>query len=197
MGQSDQALDRLNELLHALPGENMPMTLSELDGYVTGILACSEIIAPSEWLPHVWGETGEANFSDLKAAEEIAKAHDAKFQFLVRENDVELEGARFLMYQKRRVEINAMTTGEILELIERAFEEHATKVLPDQLHLEGAWKEQLLSAHLEKVEAEMRDELISHEMPENLMENVEAIIKENPSKSWDQAVREVAGRTLV
>ena len=51
MGQSDQALDRLNELLHALPGENMPMTLSELDGYVTGILACSEMIAPSEWLP--------------------------------------------------------------------------------------------------------------------------------------------------
>ena len=101
------------------------------------------------------------------------------------------------MYQKRRVEINAMTTVEILELIERAFEEHATKVLPDQLHLEGAWKEQLLSAHLEKVEAEMRDELISHEMPENLMENVEAILKENPSKSWDQAVREVAGRTLV
>ena len=78
MGQSDQALDRLNELLHALPGENMPMTLSELDGYVTGILACSEMIAPSEWLPHVWGETGEANFSDLKAAEEIAKAHDCK-----------------------------------------------------------------------------------------------------------------------
>lgn len=132
-----------------------------------------------------------------KTAEEIAKALDAKFQFLVRENDVEPEGAKFLMYRKRRVEINAMTTGEILDLIERAFEEHATKVLPDQLHLEGAWKEQLLSAHLEKVEAKMRDELISHEMPENLMEDVEAILKENPSKSWDQAVREVAGRTLV
>ena len=132
-----------------------------------------------------------------KTAKEIAKALDAKFQFLVRENDVEPDGARFLMYRKRRVEINAMTTGEILDLIERAFEEHATKVLPDRLHLEGAWKEQLLSAHLEKVEAEMRDELISHEMPENLMEDVEAILKENPSKSWDQAVREVAGRTLV
>jgi len=132
-----------------------------------------------------------------KTPEEIAKALDDKFQFLVRENDVEPDGARFLMYKKRRVEINAMTTGEILDLIERAFEEHATKVLPDQLHLEGAWKEQLLSAHLEKVEAEMRDELISHEMPENLMEDVEAILKENPSKSWDQAVREVAGRTLV
>ena len=112
-------------------------------------------------------------------------------------NDVEPEGARFLMYQKRRVEINAMTTGEILDLIERAFEEHATKVLPDQLHLEGAWKEQLLSAHLEKVEAEIRDELTLQEMPDNLMADIEAILKEDPRKSWDQAVREVASKTLV
>jgi hypothetical protein len=101
------------------------------------------------------------------------------------------------MYEKRRVEINAMTTGEILELIEDAFKEHATKVLPDQHHLEGAWKEQLLSAHLEKVETEIRDELSLQEMPENLMADIEEILKEDPRKSWDQAVREVAGKTLV
>ncbi|MDI3335661.1 hypothetical protein QKW60_04545 [Defluviimonas aestuarii] len=34
MDQSDQELDRLSALLHALPVENMPMTLSELDGYL-------------------------------------------------------------------------------------------------------------------------------------------------------------------
>jgi hypothetical protein len=128
---------------------------------------------------------------------EIDDAIRAKFLFLIRENDVEREGARFLMYEKRRVEINAMTTGEILELIEDAFKEHATKVLPDQHHLEGAWKEQLLSAHLEKVETEIRDELSLQEMPENLMADIEEILKEDPRKSWDQAVREVAGKTLV
>ncbi len=74
MGQSDQALDRLNVLLNALPVENMPMTLSELDGYVTGILACPETIAPSEWLPHVWGDNGKANFPDQKSAEETISA---------------------------------------------------------------------------------------------------------------------------
>ena len=74
MGQSDQDLDHLNELLHALPVDNMPMTLSELDGYVTGILACPEMIAPSEWLPHVWGETGEANFPDMNTAEKTIGA---------------------------------------------------------------------------------------------------------------------------
>ena len=132
-----------------------------------------------------------------KTNKEIDDAIAAKFRFLVRENDVEQEGARFLMYKKRRVAINAMTTGEILDLIEGAFKQHAIKVLPDQHHLEGAWKEQLLSAHLEKVEAQIRDELTLQEMPENLMADVEAILKEDPSQSWDQAVREVAGRTLV
>lgn len=74
MGQSDQDLDHLSELLHALPTQNMPMTLSELDGYVTGILACPDMIAPSEWLPHVWAETGEAAFGDQQAAEETIGA---------------------------------------------------------------------------------------------------------------------------
>ncbi len=74
MSQPDQALDRLNVLLHALPVENMPMSLSELDGYVTGILSCPDMIAPSEWLPHVWGETGEADFPDQKTAEETIGA---------------------------------------------------------------------------------------------------------------------------
>ena len=90
-----------------------------------------------------------------------------------------------------------MTTGEILGLIEAALKKHAKKVLPDQDHLEGAWKEQLLSAHLEKVEAELRGKLTLQEMPEDLMTQVEEILEEDPMKSWDQAVREVAGKTLV
>ena len=70
----EQRLDRLSMLLHALPAENEPMTLSELDGYVTGILACPDMIVPSEWLPHVWGDTGEVHFSDQKIAEETIGA---------------------------------------------------------------------------------------------------------------------------
>lgn len=74
MEQSDQALDRLSALLHALPVENMPMTLSELDGYLVGVLACPDIIPPSEWISHVWGETGEANFPDQNTAEATISA---------------------------------------------------------------------------------------------------------------------------
>ena len=74
MTKEEKRLDRLNELLFALPVDNMPMTLSELDGYVTGVLACPEMISPSEWLPEVWGETGDAQFADQKAAEETVGA---------------------------------------------------------------------------------------------------------------------------
>ena len=74
MDEEEKRLDRLSDLLHALPVDNFPMTISELDGYVTGILACPEMIPPSEWLPDVWGETGEAQFADQKAAEETIGA---------------------------------------------------------------------------------------------------------------------------
>lgn len=132
-----------------------------------------------------------------KTDAEAEEASLAKFQFLVGQNGLDPEAARFLIYTQRRVEINAMTTGEILELIDDAFKIHAQKVLPDQHHLEGAWKEQLLSAHLEKIEAQLRDKLTLQKMPENLMAQVEEILEEDPMKSWDQAVREVAGKTLV
>ncbi|WP_410216525.1 UPF0149 family protein [Paracoccus sp. (in: a-proteobacteria)] len=69
MSRSDQDLDHLDDLLAALPHESLPMTVSELDGYVTGILACPDLIPPSEWLPHVWGETGDAGFPDPATAE--------------------------------------------------------------------------------------------------------------------------------
>ena len=32
------------------------MMLSELDGYLAGVVVCPEMIPPSEWLPLVWGE---------------------------------------------------------------------------------------------------------------------------------------------
>ena len=74
MDQDDERLDRLDELLQALPVENEPMTVSELDGFVTGLLACPEMIPPSDWLPQVWGITGDAQFPDLATAQETIAA---------------------------------------------------------------------------------------------------------------------------
>ena len=74
MNRSDKDLDRLHRLLSRLPVAQMPMTVSELDGFVTGILACPETMSPSLWLHHVWGENGTANFENIDAAEETIGA---------------------------------------------------------------------------------------------------------------------------
>jgi uncharacterized protein len=74
MSQSDKDLDRLHRLLSRLPIAQMPMTVSELDGFVTGILACPEAASPSLWLHHVWGESGTANFANIDVAEETIGA---------------------------------------------------------------------------------------------------------------------------
>lgn len=47
-------LDRLDLYLSELGDD--AMLLSELDGYLAGVIVCPEMIQPSEWLPAVWGE---------------------------------------------------------------------------------------------------------------------------------------------
>ena len=47
-------IKQLDEELLAL-GEDS-MLLEELDGFIAGLLACPELIMPSDWLPVVWHE---------------------------------------------------------------------------------------------------------------------------------------------
>ena len=79
MGQSDKDLERLDGLLEALPQDDFPMTLSKLDGYLTGILACPVLIPPSDWLSQVWGESGKTKFLNTKAADETIGAVMARY----------------------------------------------------------------------------------------------------------------------
>ena len=46
-------LRRLEDALFALPDDCM--LLSDLDGYLTGLILCPDVVPPAEWLPVVWG----------------------------------------------------------------------------------------------------------------------------------------------
>jgi uncharacterized protein len=67
---SEADIDRLENVLSNL--EVMPdaMCVSELDGYVAGLLVCPDLIMPSEWLPEVWGLDEEPAFDTTEQAEE-------------------------------------------------------------------------------------------------------------------------------
>ncbi|MCI5073949.1 UPF0149 family protein [Oricola sp.] len=62
-------------MLAGLPDDIDPMLVSELDGYLAGIIVCPDLIMPGEWLPLVWGGGDEDSapvFEDLAQAEKIA-----------------------------------------------------------------------------------------------------------------------------
>ena len=67
MSDTDAELDRLHDLLNAIPAERDGMTIAELDGYVAALIVCPEMVLPSEWLPGAWG--GEHEFADVAEAE--------------------------------------------------------------------------------------------------------------------------------
>ena len=56
--------------------EVMPdaMGISELDGYVAGLLLCPEMIMPSEWLPEVWNMDSEPEFISVAQAQDTIGA---------------------------------------------------------------------------------------------------------------------------
>lgn len=64
-------LRRLDRALIGHDGDGDPMLLSELDGFVAGILVCPDLILPGEWLPCVWGGGEEPVFSDMGDAQQI------------------------------------------------------------------------------------------------------------------------------
>jgi uncharacterized protein len=64
-------LEQLDAELLAL-GEGA-MLLDELDGFVTGLLICPDLVLPSEWMPMVVNRFGadQAGFDDIDHANRV------------------------------------------------------------------------------------------------------------------------------
>ncbi|MFL6845584.1 MAG: UPF0149 family protein [Allosphingosinicella sp.] len=56
----EDPLDELEDLLFALPEDDDPMLLSELDGYLAGLLVSPHPVAQEDWLKPIWGGGDEA-----------------------------------------------------------------------------------------------------------------------------------------
>jgi uncharacterized protein len=66
-------LDLLDHFLVSDAAPENSMGLSDLDGFLTGILMGPDLIMPSEWLPRVWGGE-EPVFDSMEQAQEILEA---------------------------------------------------------------------------------------------------------------------------
>lgn len=115
------------------------------------------------------------------------------------------EETRFLVssggrggWSGERVEINAMTSDQLIAWLERKFEEHEVeKVVPDKDTLKEAYARAVFLKRIEGKIAQIKDELEDEgredrSPPKRLSRRVKAILKKKPSMSWDDAVWELA-----
>jgi DNA topoisomerase VI subunit B len=100
----------------------------------------------------------------------------------------------------RRVELNALTSDQLVAFVERKLEQHGIKkVMPDpkllgdcyRFTIEGKAVREAAEKAIEEAEA-AADQV---DIPDDLAERVAAHLKEHPTDRWDDAVAEIAEET--
>jgi len=95
-----------------------------------------------------------------------------------------------------RVELNAMTSDQFIEWLERKLTEHGIKkLIPDSDTLAAAYRRAVFLQKLEKEEESLREKISSQQfrVPKNLLKRVNKILKDQSEAAWDEAVWQVAG----
>jgi hypothetical protein len=110
------------------------------------------------------------------------------------EIDFLLGEGEFEEYGPRRIELNALTSRQLVDLIERRLEENGVeKIIPDDDKLAEAFRAYArapkIKEAIEKAIAEMPDDAV--EVPADLEEQVKAYLEENPECPWEEAVAEI------
>ena len=93
-----------------------------------------------------------------------------------------------------RVELNALASDELIDLIERKLAEHGIrKVIPDDAALAAAYRRM----HRQAVVQARIDELVQDldetevEIPAGLRQRIETAVEADPEQSWDAIMREL------
>jgi hypothetical protein len=99
---------------------------------------------------------------------------------------------------RERVELNAMTSDALIAMIERKLKEYGLKkVIPDDALLAEAYRtfhrSNELREKFEEIESEFEESEIK--VPENLKDQVDAILKKHPDLHWDDALKIVLDKT--
>ena len=113
----------------------------------------------------------------------------------LRENGATEEEIEFLLHH--RVELNAFASDELVAWIEKKLKEHGVnKVVPDEDTLIDAFRrarrQAVVQARIDEVLEELGDDDPEDEDPIGLRAKVEQCLQEDPARSWDAVVKEIA-----
>jgi hypothetical protein len=112
------------------------------------------------------------------------------------EIDFLIEGqVDYKKWRGKRVELNAMTSGQFVRWLEEKLDEHCvTKVIPDKKTLEDAWRRAQVLAKVKAAVAKIKTEPNTKLMPADLSKRLRKMLDDEPALSWDQALVRIAGR---
>ncbi len=98
----------------------------------------------------------------------------------------------------RRVELNAMTSRQFIELIEAKLAEHGVqKVVPDNTtltaHARRLVERRIASTALDEIRDEIREQAGTVRLPDNLQRRIHEELERDPGLSWDGALGQIIG----
>lgn len=100
----DADLELLDAFLLSDRAPDNGMGLSDLDGFLSGLVVGPEMILPSEWLPHVWG--GEApEFADMAEASAVLRAIMGRYNQIAAQLDEDPEAYQPVFWIRSESEV--------------------------------------------------------------------------------------------
>ena len=107
-----------------------------------------------------------------------------------------VEGGGYSGWYGQRVELNAMTSEQLLEWLETKLEEHGVeKVIPDDDSLTRAYRRAVGRTRAQKEIEKVNRDLHRVEAPEGLGDLVREHLDENATDTWEEAVAAVMEET--
>jgi hypothetical protein len=103
--------------------------------------------------------------------------------------------------RNRRVELNAMTSRQLIDFIERKLKEYGVeKVIPDdeviEMHVRRIIKQRLAEQAIAKIADELTELAKTLELPKDLREQIWELLEEKPELPWDEAVAQIVANVL-
>ncbi|MEJ0093115.1 MAG: ATP-binding protein [Methylocella sp.] len=129
-------------------------------------------------------------------SEAVAIANDPhKLAATLEKYDAKHEEIEFLLGGER-VELNAMTSREFIDFVERKLDYHGIKkVAPAKSLLDAAYRMNLRAAKLKVIVEDAIVEMAGEDdaaVPADLTKRVKAYLKRHPDESWEDAVQSIA-----
>ena len=102
--------------------------------------------------------------------------------------------------ESHRVELNAMTSRQLIDFIEAKFAEHGVKkLIPDdatiEKHARCVIEQQLAEKAIAEIADKIANEAKTAELPTDLRQRIEVCLTKHPQLSWDAAVAQIIGES--